>query len=259
MRPLPLLACAVALIALAATGVDAGQGRRGARMRFRGMDRNGDGVITRAEWRGNDRSFDVHDRNRDGILSGDEVRAPEQAYFDRDGWDALVDQFDRTDSDNNGVISRDEWYGDRATFRRLDTDNNGVIRLSEFLGETLERDEAREDAVKEERQPVGTTSANRNVMKTAAYRAGFDRGLADGRQAGREDRERRNAWDLEGQRELEQADAGYQASMGRRDHYQTGYRAGFRQGYRQGFGPRETSILRQGYSRSILHLGPSRT
>ena len=42
--------------------------------RFRAMDRDGDGVITRAEWRGSDRSFDVHDWNRDGVLSGDEMR-----------------------------------------------------------------------------------------------------------------------------------------------------------------------------------------
>ena len=45
------------------------------RIRFQEMDENGDGVVTRAEWRGNRRSFRVHDRNSDGILSGDEVRA----------------------------------------------------------------------------------------------------------------------------------------------------------------------------------------
>lgn len=43
-------------------------------MRFKGMDKNGDGVITRREWRGNDRSFRNHDRNGDGVLSGSEVR-----------------------------------------------------------------------------------------------------------------------------------------------------------------------------------------
>ena len=37
--------------------------------RFKGMDRNGDGVITRDEWRGNDTSFQKHDRNGDGVLS----------------------------------------------------------------------------------------------------------------------------------------------------------------------------------------------
>jgi hypothetical protein len=42
-------------------------------MRFRGLDRNGDRVVTRLEWRGNDRSFSNHDWNGDGILSGVEV------------------------------------------------------------------------------------------------------------------------------------------------------------------------------------------
>jgi Ca2+-binding EF-hand superfamily protein len=239
MRPLAFSASAFIVIAVVADA-GAGQGTRG-RMRFRGMDRNGDGVITRAEWRGSERSFDSHDRNRDGILSGSEVRASEQARFDRDGWDALVDQFDRTDSDNDGVISRSEWYGDRATFRRLDRDNNGVIRLTEFLGEGLGADDRidEEEEPAEARRPAGTMETqDRSAMMTPAYRAGFDRGLADGRQAGREDRDLRNQWDLEGQRELEQADAGYQSTVGRRDHYQAGYRAGFRQGYRQGYGPR---------------------
>jgi len=43
-------------------------------MRFRTMDRNRDGVVTRAEWQGSDQSFRQQDRNGDGILSGDEVR-----------------------------------------------------------------------------------------------------------------------------------------------------------------------------------------
>src|SRR5215210_6759662 len=43
-------------------------------MRFRAMDSNNDGVVTRAEWRGSARSFAEHDWNEDGVLSGDEVR-----------------------------------------------------------------------------------------------------------------------------------------------------------------------------------------
>ncbi|HXT19764.1 MAG TPA: hypothetical protein VN923_03355 [Thermoanaerobaculia bacterium] len=41
--------------------------------RFRGLDVNADGMIARAEWRGNDRSFANHDWNGDGILDGNEV------------------------------------------------------------------------------------------------------------------------------------------------------------------------------------------
>jgi hypothetical protein len=42
-------------------------------MRFRGLDTNRDGIVTRREWRGNNNSFRVHDTNGDGILSGAEV------------------------------------------------------------------------------------------------------------------------------------------------------------------------------------------
>ena len=56
-------------------------------MRFHGLDLNGDRMISRAEWRGNDASFRGNDWNRDGVLSGDEVRPdtrrPEQ-FFRRD-------------------------------------------------------------------------------------------------------------------------------------------------------------------------------
>ncbi len=48
--------------------------RRNAGSRFKGMDRNDDGLVTRNEWRGNDESFRNHDRNNDGVLSGDELR-----------------------------------------------------------------------------------------------------------------------------------------------------------------------------------------
>jgi hypothetical protein len=52
-------------------------------IKHRGMDRNGDGIISRREWRGNDVSFDQHDRNGDGILSGDEVRPGAKRDRDR--------------------------------------------------------------------------------------------------------------------------------------------------------------------------------
>src|SRR6185503_8874550 len=42
--------------------------------RFRGMDRNNDGVITRREWQGTNAAFDNEDVNGDNRLSGDELR-----------------------------------------------------------------------------------------------------------------------------------------------------------------------------------------
>jgi hypothetical protein len=42
-------------------------------MRFKGMDKNNDGKISRDEWRGNERSFEKKDTDGDGVLSGNEL------------------------------------------------------------------------------------------------------------------------------------------------------------------------------------------
>jgi EF hand len=167
------------------------------------------------------------------VVEAQEDRA--RGRFRGDGWEELVAVFDHNDRNRDAAISSDEWYSDRGTFRRLDRDRSGDISLSEFLGEGL----GPEDAVfgsDVSEEPTGTMGSS--VLQSEAYRFGYDRGMLDGRIAGREDRQLRNSWDLEGQQELEQADAGFSPSMGRRERYQLGYRTGFRAGYRQGFGPR---------------------
>jgi EF hand len=175
-------------------------------MRFRGMDSNRDGVITRAEWRGNEQSFRQYDVNRDGVLAGDELRST----YTEDYGNGLLDDFGLVDLDGNGHITVQEW---RRAFTQLDTNRDGSLTVDE-LGVR-------------DRAPV----------VTRAFQAGRERGQIDGRQAGREDGARRT-WDLDGQREMEQADAGYNNSLGPRDQYQAGYREGFRQGYAEGYGPR---------------------
>lgn len=95
-------------------------------MRFRGMDRNNDGVISRSEWRGNDRSFRNQDWNNDGVLSGREVRA--NAVRTRNSRSSRVDAVDRN---RDGAIDRSEWLGNRREFQRLDRNNDGYITLSE--------------------------------------------------------------------------------------------------------------------------------
>ena len=114
--------------------------------------------------------------------------------------------------------------GQPAAFARLDRNTDGSVSREEFnesAGELA-------TATSGERRP------------TPAYQAGHARGLAEGRDAGKADRglSARGNWDLEGQRELEQADSGYEERLGARADYQTGYRAGFRAGYTEGFGPR---------------------
>jgi Ca2+-binding EF-hand superfamily protein len=172
--------------------------------RFADLDVNRDNRISRAEWHGTRANFDMLDDNHDGVLTRAEVF----------GAEAPPDLFTSVDVNRNGTIARDEWHWSLGSFDRLDRNGDGRLTREEFSGTAPE------------------------ATKSAAYRAGHDRGLIEGRAAGREDRERNQGWDLEGQRELEQADSGYQAAMGPRADYQAGYRAAFRVGYREGFGTR---------------------
>ena len=238
------------------------QDSSGRQMRFRNMDTDGDGVITRAEWRGSLQAFQQEDTNNDNVLSGAEIWGDGGQGSGQD----LNQIFDRADRNNDRVLSRDEWYGDLQTFERLDRNDDGRVSLSEFVGDqvegtsgtresfnTLDRnnngvltvsewngDRAEFDELDTDNDGVISRAEYRQGQnRTPAWRAGYQRGLAEGRQAGREDKTINGGrWDLEGQRELEQADSGYSSSVGPREEYQDGYRAGFRRGYALGFGPR---------------------
>ena len=126
----------------------AAQGRGRGNVRFKEMDRNGDGRITRAEWRGSARSFDVHDWDGDGILSGDEVRQgaerkargrAEEDFVSADREftfeDWTVRGFRTLDHNGDNRIAADEWHFAREGFRRVDHNRDGVISRGEFLNE----------------------------------------------------------------------------------------------------------------------------
>jgi Ca2+-binding EF-hand superfamily protein len=313
----PIASLALAVVLFPHVSHAQGQAQRRAQMRFADMDRNGDGVIARSEWRGSDQSFRVHDWNNDGVLSGDEVRPgaqrgvqEENDFYAFHDWTARG--FRSLDDNGDDRITRDEWHFDPETFSRADHNRDGALSRAEFLGADAAEDDDRNDrfryldqnndgrltreewhgsarqfdAMDENRDGVLTRremvsgepppdlftsvdvnrdgaitrnewhwsrasfderDANRDgrltreefdrqAQTSPAYRAGYDRGLTDGRNAGREDRERNQGWDLEGQRELEGADAGYEPRLGARADYQAGYREAFRRGYREGFG-----------------------
>lgn len=103
-------------------------------MRFRGLDRNRDGRITRNEWRGNNRSFQRHDWNGDGVLSGDEVRpGAEPPNGEMDDFAAVDrERFDYLDYNANGRLDSHEWDGTPAAFDRLDRNNDGTLTRAEL-------------------------------------------------------------------------------------------------------------------------------
>jgi len=320
-------------VALVATGANAH-----AQMRYQGMDTNNDGVITRNEWRGNDRSFRNQDWNGDGVLSGDEVRAGarrqswgqdwnhdgrvddvdaqiaqryrgydmnndsrvarnewpgngrlfSQLDSNRDGYLTIQEytqgngfnldsqggpafRFSNLDANNDGWVSRNEWRMGNADFDRLDINRDNQISRFEFEHDNgsytnyrpfgpfnsmdsnrdgwVTRPESRMSNAEFDRLDVNRdnrisrfeyegAAANSNDNETshsAAWRTGYDRGIQEGRLAGRGDYVKNHGWDLEGQTELERADSGYTPQVGSLTDYQAGYREGFRNAYREGF------------------------
>jgi Ca2+-binding EF-hand superfamily protein len=116
----------LAAASLTASSDERDEGR--GKTRFAGMDRNGDGVITRSEWRGNDRSFRNHDWNGDGVLSGAEV-AP-GGEVEREDLDRSL--FGHLDRNNDGRLSRAEWGGTDASWREMDANRDGFVTRQEF-------------------------------------------------------------------------------------------------------------------------------
>lgn len=135
---------AAVLLALPFVTTDDASAQR-QRIRFVEMDANNDGQITRAEWRGNARSFAVHDWNNDGVLSGDEVRIGgrraarqgEEEFptgrLEMREWTPT--QFTNLDHNRDGRITRNEWHYDMEGFRRADRNRDNILSRAEFLGE----------------------------------------------------------------------------------------------------------------------------
>jgi Ca2+-binding EF-hand superfamily protein len=146
-RALLSIGCAAALMT-AGTTLHAQE-----RMRFEGMDTNRDGVISRTEWRGNDRAFANQDWNGDGQLSGDEVRPGARRNANFEQADHVPNRFERyntwtqagfnnLDHNRDRRITANEWHFDRETFRRVDRNNDGALDQNEFLGTDV--DDARD-------------------------------------------------------------------------------------------------------------------
>ena len=109
--------------------------------RFRNMDTDQDGVVTRAEWRGSAQAFRNNDRNADGVLSGAEYEVPTREARRLRG---QLRRSSRSSTSTRIVASpRDEWRGSRQSFTALDGNGDGVLTRREWVGNGT--------------QPVGTS------------------------------------------------------------------------------------------------------
>jgi EF hand len=201
-----------------AMAVGAQQASAQSKIQIQQMDQDNDGVVTRAEWQGAAGAFRLHDSNKDGVLSAGEVW--DNWSPDRNTW---LDRFGDLDVNNDRVITRNEWRDSIATFRELDRNRDNRLSRAEY---------------RQFRDVAGTSGRDGNWDTRTfpnGYMAGYERGWAEGHAAGREDRDRNQGWDLEGQRELESADSGYNPRFGSRAQYQEGYRDGFRAAYGEGW------------------------
>jgi hypothetical protein len=100
-------------------------------------DANGDGRISRSEWRGTSSEFRQLDANRDGVLSGTEIpgnRSDDRGTIqDRPtGRTTGAAEVRKLDKNASGVVEGYEWPYNREVFHNLDTDANSVLSADEF-------------------------------------------------------------------------------------------------------------------------------
>jgi hypothetical protein len=77
--------------------------------RMRGLDTDGDGVVSRSEWRGSERAFSRLDRDRDGALTARDRDVRRNTDRSTDRYTRRNDRFRVLDRNGDGIISQDEW------------------------------------------------------------------------------------------------------------------------------------------------------
>src|SRR6187399_896867 len=95
---------------------------------FAQFDANRDGYVSRGEFPGDDRQFNLADANRDGRITRTEAQQIAQNR------EVLESEYRRLDTNRDGMISRSEWRGDASAFDRMDRNRDGVISQADRTG-----------------------------------------------------------------------------------------------------------------------------
>lgn len=132
MNKLFLTVAALAAGLLASTAFADDSGHRSHGDRFKEMDANGDGKISRQEATDAAKArFAEMDKNGDGKITADEMTGGDGDKGGHRHWDPAK-FIQRADTDGNGSVSLKEWL-DRSQerFDRLDKNGDGVITADE--------------------------------------------------------------------------------------------------------------------------------
>lgn len=134
---LTVLVSCLALPAMAAQGTDSDDSRprppRGdrprpdAEERWKKLDQDNDGRISRSEWQRNEQAFDRLDADKDGFVTKEELRSAAREFRGK-----RRGRLQEMDADADGNISRSEWKGKEEIFNRWDANNDGMLTRDEL-------------------------------------------------------------------------------------------------------------------------------
>jgi hypothetical protein len=119
---------------------------------FSGLDRNGDGLITRREWAGTRRAFNERDLDRDGLLTPDELGVADD--IDRRGDIDRRDDINRrevvgTSGEIVSVSALERWTDTGLTVRAGDAitfEADGIVQMSGNRNDTANPSGSRRNA-----------------------------------------------------------------------------------------------------------------